>query len=453
MNKNTMLPIVLCTCSLAGLAQEGRPIPCPEALERAGIALPSLAQPVNDALILGNGDLNALLFAEGDDLVVRITKNDVWDARVDAALNPPLPTLERLKQLGQGEWPDRNWILPEGYAYDGQDAYHAHPYPCPRACGVVRIPGAAKGLLTAALNLRVAEASVVTAEGITRVLTPAQTNVILLRSEKAPEAVLEAIVGGRPPRRGQVRLGHKVTFNYYAQAHEGLDADKSVLDELLTVRNLPLSEARNYLAAYLFTGDDVFRPVSTLSGGERGRLALAKLSLDGANFLLLDEPTNHLDIESQEILQDVLAAFNGTILLVSHDRYLIDALATQVWDLQADGLTIFEGTYREYLATREAARQAARDADSAAPAERRRDSAERRQNGGAGLSDYQRQRRLVELEGEITALEDELDALHDALSEASTGGEVEQVRDLGERYAAIESVLDRALSEWEALVE
>lgn len=111
MNKHTMLPIVLCTCSLAGLAQEGRPIPCPEALERAGIALPSLGQPVNDALILGNGDLNALLFAEGDDLVVRITKNDVWDARVDAALNPPLPTLERLKQLGQGEWPDRNWIL------------------------------------------------------------------------------------------------------------------------------------------------------------------------------------------------------------------------------------------------------------------------------------------------------------------------------------------------------
>ena len=199
MNKHTMLPIVLCTCSLAGLAQEGRPIPCPEALERAGIALPSLAQPVNDALILGNGDLNALLFAEGDDLVVRITKNDVWDARVDAALNPPLPTLERLKQLGQGEWPDRNWILPEGYAYDGQDAYHAHPYPCPRACGVVRIPGAAKGLLTAALNLRVAEASVVTAEGITRVLTPAQTNVILLRSEKAPEAVLEAIVSAGIP--------------------------------------------------------------------------------------------------------------------------------------------------------------------------------------------------------------------------------------------------------------
>ena len=191
--------------------------------------------------------------------------------------------------------------------------------------------------------------------------------------------LLKTLLREIPALSGSARLGAAVQPGYFAQAHEGLDADKSVLDELLTVRNLPLSEARNYLAAYLFTGDDVFRPVSTLSGGERGRLALAKLSLDGANFLLLDEPTNHLDIESQEILQDVLAAFNGTILLVSHDRYLIDALATQVWDLQADGLTIFEGTYREYLATRVAARQAARDAGLLPPsaAATRREAPER----------------------------------------------------------------------------
>jgi len=265
--------------------------------------------------------------------------------------------------------------------------------------------------------------------------------------------LLKTLLHEIPALSGSARFGAAVQPGYFAQAHEGLDPAKSVLDELLTVRNLPLSEARNYLAGYLFTGDDVFRPVSTLSGGERGRLALAKLSLDGANFLLLDEPTNHLDIESQEILQDVLAAFNGTILLVSHDRYLIDALATQVWDLQADGLTLFEGTYHEYLAAREAARQAAREAESPAPAARRRDLAARRQNGGAGASNRQRQRRLAELEGQIAALEDELGALHDALSEASARGAVERVRDLGERYAAAESALERALSEWETLVE
>ena len=104
---------------------------------------------------------------------------------------------------------------------------------------------------------------------------------------------------------------------------------------------MPPGRARDYLAKFLFSGDDVFKKVAVLSGGERGRVALAKLALAGANLLLLDEPTNHLDIPSQEVLQPVLADFPGTILLVSHDRYLIDALATQIWsveDRHADGL-------------------------------------------------------------------------------------------------------------------
>ena len=109
-------------------------------------------------------------------------------------------------------------------------------------------------------------------------------------------------------------------------------------------------EIRDYLARFLFTGDDVFKTVSVLSGGERGRLALACLALQGANLLLLDEPTNHLDMPSQEILQSILADFRGTILLVSHDRYLIDALATQVWEVLPEGrsLKVFDGTYSEY---------------------------------------------------------------------------------------------------------
>jgi ATP-binding cassette, subfamily F, member 3 len=119
-----------------------------------------------------------------------------------------------------------------------------------------------------------------------------------------------------------------------------------------------ISEARDYLAKFLFQGDDVFKPVSALSGGERGRLALAILALEGANFLVLDEPTNHLDIPAQETLQEVLEQFDGTILLVSHDRYLVDRLATQIWELGDGRLTIFTGPYQEYLAAREAADQA-----------------------------------------------------------------------------------------------
>src|SRR5690606_35827804 len=152
---------------------------------------------------------------------------------------------------------------------------------------------------------------------------------------------LRTILGEIPPLEGEVRLGASLHIGYFAQAHSQLNPALTVLDELLQRRDMQLSEARSYLAQYLFRGDDVFKRVSALSGGERGRLALALLSLEDANFLLLDEPTNHLDIPAQEVLQAVLEQFAGTILLVSHDRYLVNRLATQIWELHDDGLTVF----------------------------------------------------------------------------------------------------------------
>ncbi len=253
-----------------------------------------------------------------------------------------------------------------------------------------------------------------------------------------------------------MRLGAAVQPGYFAQAHEGLNPARSVLDELSTVRSLPLSEARNYLASFLFTGDDVFRPVSTLSGGERGRLALAKLALNGDNFLLLDEPTNHLDIPSQEILQEVLANFNGTILLVSHDRYLIDALATQIWDIQPGRMTVFDGPYREYLQAREAERQAERAPQPVpARAEAKAVSAAvgARGNGKPALSAFQRKRRLTEVESKIHKLEVRLVDLSGELGEASEAGDVDRVAQLGAAYTTAEADLDAALTEWEALLE
>lgn len=253
---------------------------------------------------------------------------------------------------------------------------------------------------------------------------------------------------------GSSRLGAAVQPGYFAQAHEGLNPENSVLDELLLVRNLPLGEARNYLAAFLFVGDDVFRPVSTLSGGERGRLALAKLALDGANFLLLDEPTNHLDIPSQEILQDVLNVFNGTILLVSHDRYLIDALATQIWDMQPGKMTVFEGPYQEFLQARENDRQAARDARNGKTGEPQTGStASTAQPEKPRLSPYARRQRLAEIESMIEMLEAQLVNLSGELGEASSAGAVDRVRELGESYAESENQLEAALHEWEMLLE
>jgi len=176
-------------------------------------------------------------------------------------------------------------------------------------------------------------------------------DLLLMRRERAAllgpngcgkTTFLKTIIGEVPPLAGQVRSGASVHVAYFAQGHEKLHDENTVLEEILQVKNLSLEVARGFLGRFLFSGDDVFKPIAHLSGGERGRVALAVLSLQGANFLLLDEPTNHLDIQSQELLEHVLQDFDGTILFVSHDRYFIDALATQVWvveDGQVGGCT------------------------------------------------------------------------------------------------------------------
>ncbi len=266
--------------------------------------------------------------------------------------------------------------------------------------------------------------------------------------------LLKTLLGELPPLRGEVRLGAGVQVGYFAQAHEKLNPANTVLDELLSVRNLPISKARSYLGAFLFRGDMVFRQVSTLSGGERGRLALAKLALAGSNFLLLDEPTNHLDIPSQEILQRVLAQFGGTILLVSHDRYLIDALATQVWAMEQGQMTVFEGSYREYLRAREAQRATEAKPQAAAPQARAKArGASASAAGQTRLSPYQRRRRLEEVEAHIQRLEEQLNALIEQIEQASLQQAVARVRELGEQYAATEAALDAAMKEWETLLE
>ncbi len=276
---------------------------------------------------------------------------------------------------------------------------------------------------------------------------------------------LKTLLGQLPALSGWSKLGASVKVGYFAQAHELLNPANSILDELFTVRNMPLSQARNYLATFLFTGDDVFRPISTLSGGERGRVALAKLALDGANFLLLDEPTNHLDIPAQEVLQAVLAEFAGTILLVSHDRYLIDALATQVWSILPGQMAVFEGNYQEYVTARDAAKAAEREGKASPKVQLRqqgtgtakptRPGSQNAQKGSAtrvGLSAREREKRTVALEEQIHQLELQLVQLSGDLGAASQAGQVDRVRELGEAYTAAQAELDARMLEWETLL-
>ncbi len=243
------------------------------------------------------------------------------------------------------------------------------------------------------------------------------------------------------PLRGHFTFGASLQIGYFAQAHDSLDHSNTVVEELMRhKKGMKVSEARQYLGPYLFKGDDVFKPVSALSGGERGRLALAILSMKGANLLLLDEPTNHLDIPSQEILQEVLEKFTGTIILVSHDRYLVDRLATQIWDLDNGHLRVFKGTYQAYLAQLEAERAAALEAQGAAVK-----AAEEAAKPAVDPKVVQR------LEAQITSLEGEITELETLLAHASAAGNGDTIQALSQQYSAQQKRLEELMIEWEEL--
>ncbi len=164
--------------------------------------------------------------------------------------------------------------------------------------------------------------------------------------------LLRTLIGELPPLGGSFAWGANVEPGYYAQAHEGLRRDRTVLAEVQDARPMGEEAARGYLGRFLFTGDDVFKKVGDLSGGERSRVALARLTLRKANVLLLDEPTNHLDIAARDALEGVLRDYDGAIVFVSHDRYFIDAVATTIWAVEDGVVRVYPGTYSAYLEAR-----------------------------------------------------------------------------------------------------
>ncbi|MDD2695643.1 MAG: ABC-F family ATP-binding cassette domain-containing protein, partial [Anaerolineales bacterium] len=242
---------------------------------------------------------------------------------------------------------------------------------------------------------------------------------------------LKTLLGKIPPFQGELLLGASLEVGYFAQAHEDLNPFLTLIEEIESVApHLLAAEIRDYLARFLFTEDDVYKRVSTLSGGERGRLALAKLSLSQANLLLLDEPTNHLDIPSQEQLQEVLSEYPGTILLVSHDRYLIDALATQIWEIEQANLRIFAGgysAYRAYLETQKA--EQASQTKAPAPASTQRPAR-------LSVEEKHRRNRLADVEKRIASLEEQIGHIATLLEKPPP--ESETVQRLGEDYVELQ---------------
>ncbi|MDR1464631.1 MAG: ABC-F family ATP-binding cassette domain-containing protein [Oscillospiraceae bacterium] len=252
------------------------------------------------------------------------------------------------------------------------------------------------------------------------------------------------------PDAGYVSLGASVRPGSYDQDLAGSPSPASVLDDVWDARrSLTQTEVRSLLAAFLFRGEDVFRPVHLLSGGERARVALCKLILSGANLLLLDEPTNHLDVASRETLERALLQFDGTILAVSHDRYFINRLATKVFALTPEGLTPCGASYDDYLTLQGGSAAGQSAADTPAKEEKTPNEYQLRKQHAA--EERRRQTALVRCEADIARRETDLTALQTRLSAPETAADYETLLALTREAEAAQAALEKLYAAWEEL--
>lgn len=275
--------------------------------------------------------------------------------------------------------------------------------------------------------------------------------------------LLKILNGLVPADQGTFRLGSNVEIGYYDQEHHVLHSDKTLFEEISDdYPYLNNTQIRNVLAAFLFTGEDVFKRISDLSGGERGRVSLAKLVLSNANFLILDEPTNHLDIMSKEILEDALNGYEGTILYVSHDRYFINRTAHRILDLTEGQFVSYVGNYDYYLekhdtvmAAIEASTPQSADADNTAATKAA--ESEVKLDWKAQKEEQARLRKkendLKKCEEKIAELETRISEIDTEMSDPSIGTQVAKLQELTKEQAACQEQLEKLYEQWEELAE
>ena len=256
-----------------------------------------------------------------------------------------------------------------------------------------------------------------------------------------------------PKDSGKITLGAQVHIGYYDQEHQVLHAEKTIFDELQDAYpQMNNTRVRNVLAAFLFTGEDVFKKIADLSGGERGRVSLAKLMLSNANFLILDEPTNHLDITSKEILENALNNYTGTILYVSHDRYFINQTATRILDLSPNGITSYIGNY-DYYIEQQLVSTARSEEKAAVVKEETETKKDWKRSKEEQARERKRQNDIKKTETRIEELEQLLSSLEEEMALPENATNVAKLTEITTRQSAATEELEALYETWESLSE
>ncbi len=270
--------------------------------------------------------------------------------------------------------------------------------------------------------------------------------------------LLKILLGKAQKSSGEIRFGTNVNVGYYDQEQHNFDESKTIFQEISdTYPDMTNGEIRNVLAAFVFMGDDVFKVISSLSGGEKGRVSLAKIMLSKANFLILDEPTNHLDIYSKEILESAINSYEGTVLYVSHDRYFINKTALKVLEMSKDGVTEYLGNYDYYIEKKNTAQREEELFGQKETAAEEKKASETKLSYQAQKEQQAKERKLKnqikKIETEIEETEEKIQLLDEKLSQPEIATDADKAREIFDEKTALEEHLNELYEKWEAVQE
>ena len=292
-------------------------------------------------------------------------------------------------------------------------------------------------------------------------------NLVLRKGEKTAllgpngagkTTLLKTILGELSPVTGKAKIGNRVKIGYFSQSYERLDPNQTLLDNFLTEYGYTTEHTRSLLGGMLFHGDDVFKEIGTFSGGQKARLVLLKLVLDGANLLILDEPTNHLDIAAREAVEAALEAFDGTVLLVSHDRYFINEVASRIWEIDNQQVNDYKGNYSFYVeekvkrAALEATADTGSKSDNKVAAKESRPAKAKPEEKQRRYSEQELEKLLAKVELNIREQEAMLKLLEKQLADPANHEDLENSARLAEEYEKMKKEIDKLMLKWEELM-